>query len=120
VFPAASGRKLTRACSQRNSFFLSPYKHDPLRTDGELPPLIIDGEAEFEVEALLGRRSKTISLKKAKHAPGGKKRTTRWEYLVGWKGYGPEHNEYVPEQELLRHCKRMVQQYDKKYPKPKN
>jgi hypothetical protein len=98
---------------------LKPYKLDPLRTDGELPPLIIDGEAEFEVEALLGRRSKTISTKKAKHAPGGKKRTTRWEYLVGWTGYGPEHNEYVPEQELLRHCKQMVKDYDKQHPRPK-
>jgi hypothetical protein len=98
---------------------LKLYKHDPLRTDGEQPPLIINGEAEFEVEALLGRRSKVISSKKAKHAPGGRKRTFRWEYLVKWTGYGHEHNEYVPEQELLRHCKQMVKAYDKQHPRPK-
>jgi hypothetical protein len=102
-----------------HSSLLKPYKHDPMRTDGEHPPLIIDGQEEFEVEALIGRRSKTISTKKAKHAPGGKKRTTRWEYLVVWKGYGHEHNEYVPEQELLRHCKAMVKAFDKQHPRPK-
>jgi hypothetical protein len=35
---------------------LKHYKHDPLRDDGESPPLIIDGHGEFEVETLLGRR----------------------------------------------------------------
>jgi hypothetical protein len=95
---------------------LKPYKHDPLRTDGEMPPLIIDGQEEFEVEALIGRRSKVTGTKKAKHSPNGRKKTTRWEYLVSWKGYGPEHNEYVPETELLRHCKQMIKNYDKQHP----
>ena len=103
-----------------HSSLLNPYKYDPLRTDGECPPLIIDDQAEFEVEALIGRRPKITRSKKAKHAPNGKKHTTRWEYLVSWTGFGPEHNEYVPEQELLRHCKALVKAYDKQHPRPKS
>jgi hypothetical protein len=98
---------------------LKPYKHDPLRNDGESPPLIVDGHEEFEVEAILGRRHKVTSIKKAKHSPNGRKKTHKWEYLVAWKGYGPEHNEYVSEQELLRFCSKMVKAYDKQHPRPK-
>jgi hypothetical protein len=98
---------------------LKPYKHDPLRKDGESPPLIIDGHEEYEVEALLGRRHKVTRTKKAKHAPNGKIRTIKWEYLVAWKGYGPEHNEYVSEQELSRFCSKMMKAYDKQHPRPK-
>jgi hypothetical protein len=102
-----------------HTFLLKPYKHDPLGTDGESPPLIIDGHKELEVEALLGRRHKITSTKKAKHSPNGGKRTYKWEYLVAWKGYGPEHNGYVSEQELLRFCSKMIKAYDKQHPRPK-
>jgi hypothetical protein len=40
------------------------------------PPILVDGEPKFKVEQILDER----------HQRG------RLEYLVGWKGYGREHN----------------------------
>jgi hypothetical protein len=80
------------------------------------PPSSFMGKKSL-IEALIGRKSKVTGTKKANHSPNGREQTTKWEYMASWKGYGPEHNEYVPEQELLRHCKAMVKTYDKQHPR---
>jgi len=48
------------------------------------PPVVIDGEQEYEVEAILDVR----------------KRYGKTQYLVSWKGYGPEENLWLPEDNL--------------------
>ena len=49
-----------------------------------LPPDLIDGEEHYELEAVLDSRL----------------RRGRLEYLVKWKGYGYEHNTWVPERDM--------------------
>ncbi|PRP84164.1 retrotransposable element protein, partial [Planoprotostelium fungivorum] len=46
--------------------------------------VIIDGEQEYEVETILDVR----------------KRYGKTQYLVSWKGYGPEENLWLPEDNL--------------------
>ena len=62
---------------------LSPYKeteeHRPNHTDP--PPDLIDGENEYEVEAILAHR----------------KRGRQIQYLVKWKGYDLSNNTWEPE-----------------------
>lgn len=67
--------------------------------------LIIAGNEEFEVEAILKHRPKT--------AEGPNHHGL--EYLVKWKGFGPEHNQYLPRAEMA-HCKRLVTAYWAKKP----
>jgi len=81
--------------------------------DDEPKALIIDDKEEYEVEVLVGKRDKTISTKKTNE---GKIRKTRVEYLVQWKGYGPHHNQWIPEDELNRHCSKLVSEYNERHP----
>jgi Chromo (CHRromatin Organisation MOdifier) domain len=77
---------------------LMPYKktekHGPNFL--ELPPDLIDGEEEWEVEEILGdwqyRRKK--------------------QYLVRWKGYAPAHDSWVNESEL--HAPDLIETYRRK------
>ncbi|PRP72749.1 retrotransposable element protein, partial [Planoprotostelium fungivorum] len=48
------------------------------------PPVVIDGEQEYEVEVILDVQ----------------KRYGKTQYLVSWKGYGPEENLWLPEDNL--------------------
>lgn len=77
---------------------------------------MIDGQEEYEVEELLVRRLKTVASKKKKHIPGGKQQKKQWEYLVVWQGYGPEHNEWINMEELVRNCASLVKKFDKDNP----
>jgi hypothetical protein len=61
---------------------LKPYKADG-KVQPPPPPELIEGEWEFEVEAILSHR----------FARGNK-----LEYLVRWKGYGHEHDTWEPEE----------------------
>jgi hypothetical protein len=47
----------------------------------EPPPELIDGEPEWEVEAILGSRRKCHQL----------------QYFIKWKGYSDAHNTWEPE-----------------------
>ncbi|WRT68660.1 uncharacterized protein IL334_005639 [Kwoniella shivajii] len=55
-------------------------------------------EGEYEVEAIVDHRQKKGSLA-GKH-----------EYLVSWKGYGPEHNTWEPEDHVA-HANDIVSRY---------
>lgn len=62
---------------------LKPYKN---RADGGQvnpppPPVLIDGDFEYEVESILSHRFVR----------------NKTEFLVKWLGYGPEHNTWEPE-----------------------
>ena len=57
-------------------------------------PVKVDDEAQYEVECLLRHRA---------HCGG-----TR--YLVRWTGYGPEHDEWIHE-DNLGHAKALLDQY---------
>ena len=76
---------------------LRPF-HDDGRVQPPPLPIVVDGELEYEVEKIYGHRD----------TKRGKK--TRREYLVRWKGYGVEHDEYVPE-ENLANAKGKLQEY---------
>lgn len=69
------------------------------QTEDELPPIEIEGREEFEVEEVLNKRK----LRK------------KTEYLVSWKGYGPNHDSWEPE-ENLSNAKEMVKDFNDKYP----
>jgi hypothetical protein len=89
---------------------LKVYKQQPGGTVPSPAPMIVNGEKEYIVEALLGRREKTLSTKKTKHA--GKKKRKRTEYLVKWEGYSHAFNMWIPAEELLRNCKKTVAKYE--------
>ena len=67
---------------------LEPKKKDEFdREPIPLPPVITEeGEEEWEVEAILD----------TKLVRG------RIQYLVSWKGYGPQHNQWLPEKEVSK------------------
>jgi hypothetical protein len=60
------------------------------------PPLeVLEEDSVYEVEEVLAHR--IVSLGKTK---GRKKRRTKVEYLIQWKGYDPIHNSWEPEEYL--------------------
>jgi len=61
---------------------LKPYLPDG-KVQPPPPPEMIDGEFEYEVEAILSHRFK---------------RGNKIEYLVRWKGYGHEYDTWEPEE----------------------
>jgi hypothetical protein len=94
-----------------NLFKLYKRREDIDPDDDEPIAIVIDGVAEYEVEALLGKQRKTLSTKQSKY---GKKSKTEIQYLVKWQGYGPHHNEWVSEDELKRNCAELVTEYNLK------
>ena len=62
------------------------------RSDGRVqpppPPLDLEGVLEYEVESILDHRFRG-------------RRHPRTSYLVAWKGYGPEHNSWEPEKNVV-------------------
>ena len=57
-------------------------------------PVEVDGEAQYEVECLLRHRAQCGGIR----------------YLVRWTGYGPEHDEWIHE-DNLSHAKAILDQY---------
>jgi transposase InsO family protein len=62
------------------------------------PPTMLEGEEHYEVEKILDHRERKVGRKKSA------------EYLVQWKGYGPEHNTWEPA-EYCTHCPETVQEF---------
>ena len=65
---------------------------EPFKSDGRIhpppPPMELEGALEYEVEAIL------------KHRFSGTKRI-KTSYLVSWKGYGPQHNSWEAEKNVV-------------------
>ena len=78
---------------------LTPAPDDPItgrKTEDHPPPIVIDGELEWEVEEILDSRW----------------HQRRFQYLIKWKEYGREHNSWestsevsAPELTAEFHCK---------------
>jgi hypothetical protein len=79
---------------------LSPVPPDPIpgrRPAPPPPPTLIDGEEEYEVEAILDSHMCYNQL----------------EYLVKWKGYDESHNQWEVHTQL--HAKPRIAQFHRKY-----
>ena len=65
---------------------------EPYRTDGRVqpppPPIEMEGVLEYEVDTILAHRFRG-------------RRHPRASYLIAWKGYGPEHNSWEPERNVV-------------------
>jgi Chromo (CHRromatin Organisation MOdifier) domain len=73
---------------------------DVTKLSETLPPPVWSGaQWEYEVERILRHRETKVPRRKAK-----------LEYLVQWKGYGPEHNTWEPEANLTN-AHEAVQEY---------
>ena len=70
----------------------------PDRIEPPPTPVEIEGELEFEVEAILGCR----------------KRGRQLQYLVKWKGYPPEDNSWEPSKNL--HAPRIIRTFHQNHP----
>jgi len=81
----------------------APRGKDPFEWTAPPPPPVVraadDPEAEWEVEAVVRKRV----LKWG--------RSTKVQYLVRWKGFGPEYNEWNDE-ESLEGCSELVKDYE--------
>jgi hypothetical protein len=81
----------------------APREEDPFERTAPPPPPIVkaadDPEAEWEVEAVVKKRV----LRRG--------RGTKVQYLVRWKGFGPEYDEWKDE-ESLEDCSESVKEYE--------
>ena len=81
---------------------LDPYRPNKIEGREQLvmpPPEIVNGELEYEVEAVLDSRVRRNKL----------------QYLVGWKGYGPEERTWEPV-ENLENAKEAVATFHLRHP----
>ena len=68
---------------------LEPYREDPFQREQPPPaPVTIEGDEYFKVEKVIRSDMR------------GRGRNRRMHYLVRWQGYGPEHDSWVPEEEM--------------------
>lgn len=82
---------------------LTKYVPDtiPGRIQTPPDPVAVDGDIEYEVAEVLNSR-----------------RTGRWrklEYLVRWKGYGPEEDAWVPATDM-EHAPAVIRKFYRRYP----
>ena len=79
--------------------FLTPYKendtHGPNYT--RPPPDLINGEEEYEVEAIVGHKTTRGGIR----------------YQIKWKGYSSAENTWEPESALIPNANEILQQYKK-------
>ena len=71
----------------------------PGRSQKPAPPVTVDGELEYEVEAVRDSRFRRGGL----------------EYLVRWKGFSPSDDTWEPERNLM-HTKEKVEEFHRAYP----
>ena len=70
--------------------------------DNPPPPVLIDGEEEYEVEMVLDHRSRGLAF-----IP---KNVRKFQYLIKWVGYGHEHNTWEPHSGL-KNSADLLQEY---------
>jgi hypothetical protein len=75
-------------------------KYVPGRNPPPPLPLIIDGEVNYEVEAILSHMK-----------TGSRKGKPTFKYLIKWEGYGTEHNSWEPESNLVGTCDSLLLPY---------
>uniref|UniRef100_A0A0W0GDJ2 Chromo domain-containing protein n=1 Tax=Moniliophthora roreri TaxID=221103 RepID=A0A0W0GDJ2_MONRR len=82
---------------------LSPFKETDVHGPNflEPPPDIVEGQEEYEVEAIIGHRPK-------------RKNQPPKEYLVSWKGYDSSHNQWL-KPAGLKHSMELYLEYKTKY-----
>jgi hypothetical protein len=84
---------------------LKPHYEDE-REQQYPPPIEVDGELEYEVDALLDTRVKKYN------GQTGKMMTCKREYLVKFTGYGQEWNQWLPVKPNLVHAMDLVKEYN--------
>jgi hypothetical protein len=63
------------------------------------PPVAVEGEEEYEIESIVRSDMRGRGRNKRKH------------YLVRWKGYGPEMDQWLPVEDL-DHARDLVEEYE--------
>ena len=83
-------------------FYLEPYNHQDGAIEVELmpPPELIEDEEEWEVEEVIGK-------KKIKGAVS---------YMVRWKGWSADYNEWVKESDML-HMESLQHEFEQRQKK---
>lgn len=83
---------------------LKPAVPDPFPDRGtRVPePVLVDASEEYEVEAILDCR----------------RRLGQVQFLIKWKGYGPENNSWEPDSNI--HAKRLICAYFSAHPEKKS
>ena len=80
---------------------LTPAPDNPItgrKMEDHPPPIVIDGEAEWEVEEILDSRWYW----------------RRFQYLIKWKGYGREHNSWESASEVF--APELTAEFHRKHP----
>jgi len=80
---------------------LTPALDDPItgcKTEDYPPPIVIDGEAEWEVEEILDSHW----------------HQRRFQYLIKWKGYGCKHNSWESASEVF--APELTAEFHRKHP----
>jgi hypothetical protein len=79
---------------------LEPAKDDPFgREVVPPPPVEVEGEEYWKIETIIRRELR------------GRGRNRRIHYLVRWKGYGPEFDEWLPVEEM-EHSGELVEEFE--------
>ena len=66
------------------------------------PPDVVGEELEYEVEKILDSRIRRTG------------RSSSTEFLIAWKGYGPEHNQWIKKKDLF--ARELLADFHKRYP----
>ena len=81
---------------------LEVYRPDPFERAAAPPtPVVVDGEEEHEIETIIRSAMRGRGARREKH------------YLVRWKDYGPEFDEWIPASGL-EHAADVVQQFERR------
>jgi len=106
IRPMAYHLKLPYRMKQLHPVFnivkLTPAPDDPImghKTEDYPPPIVIDGEAEWEVEEILDSHW----------------HRRRFQYLIKWKGYSHEHNSWESASEVF--APELMAEFHHKYPR---